>query len=124
MHAILVMEGKIFSIYALEYKGKSEIVSFLKDRSIGRGIISGFHKILEYIADNGIKLPSEHCKLMKIKGNKFYQIDKGRHRITFIRIENKILLLTHFIKTRQYQSEEYDRVIRLLNNLGDIKWQN
>ena len=118
------MEGKKLSIYSLEYKDKSEIRDFFQNSESDGKILSGFHRILEYIADEGIKLPSNFYKIIKRSSKKFYQIEKGNHRLTFTRFENRVLLLTHFTKTKQYQKEEYDRVVRLLNKIEGIKWQD
>ncbi len=120
MNAILFNEGKKVNIYFLQDdKGYVEVKDFFeKNRNNAnyKGIIGGFMNLINEIASNGVFISNINFFDSWMEGEHlFCELKKGRDRISCFKYDDgkKLLLATHFIKTKQIEKKEYKRAIEL-----------
>ncbi len=117
MKARLLKKGLSVSIYALEHHNKCEVFEFINtNKHIKCYNIPGFVKIINTIADEGYIFPKDVFKTWNEQGVLFSEIIKGDYRISCFKYEigaKKLLLVTHFGKTRNKQKDEYKKAINL-----------
>lgn len=80
--------------------GKSDIADYLKVLKLKNDKDSNInsHKINGYIRALSLKGVSIGYPYVKYLGNKLWELRPLRHRILFIELDDKYILLSHFIK--------------------------
>jgi len=116
--ATLFIDGARFRIYLLTVDGRSEVKDFfdwgIADSGM-RGIVSGFVVMLNHMGSAGMAdLTDKQLKCWRHSGEMMCELRKGRHRISAFHYQGRIVLLaTHFQKTKDVETAEYDRALRL-----------
>ena len=130
MRAILLKRGLFCHVYLLENEEYNEVKDFFdknKNQKNKKAIVSGFIKYINYIADNGTYSLSD--KIFKCwkknKNDQICELKKGEDRISFFfHGEQKVLLCTHFVKSRSKEKREYKRAIKLNKKFTEnSKWE-
>jgi hypothetical protein len=127
--AKLMTVGDIFRVYLMTIDGKSEIQDFFdagrRDPSL-RAQAVGFATLINYVADFGISsLTDKQIKCWRQSGEMLYELRKGRDRISAFFFQRGLLMTTHFRKTRNRETAEYDRAVRMKRRFeADGIWED
>jgi hypothetical protein len=116
MRAVLWVRGRVNNVYAFEKRtGDSEVRNFM-DTSFNqdKSVVSGFRDIIERLADYGfLELSYKMYKRWKRHDDIFFELRKGDHRIGCFQYQQRILLMTHFMKHQNVEEGEYERAVML-----------
>ena len=121
MRAILLLRGDTLDIYTLETEPESnEIKNILTNpENQYLGIINNFIIIIRHIASQGLNLSKAYFDCWRESGIYFCELKKDKHRISFFQYQNRLLLMTYFIKHQAIEPREYRRAIRLKRSFDE-----